>query len=169
MISRKVCLLGAARVGKTSLAQRYIYSCFSEDYLSTIGVKLHKKSLCIDETSLDIVLWDVQGEDRYDKVLVSFLKGMSGYILVVDSTQPTTVPIARNLKSRVQENFGNLPYVLAYSKCDLPENPQTRSDCAELEQGATCVVQTSALNGSGVDQAFYEMARSILPSGQKAA
>ncbi len=169
MISRKICLLGGVCVGKTSLAQRYIHSSFSGEYHSTIGVKLHKKSLQVDEEAVDLVVWDVQGEDRYDKVLVSFLKGLAGYILVVDSTQPHTVVIAENLRNRVRENFGPMPFVLVYSKCDLPADPQTRVDSAGLEAGAVFVVQTSALSGDGVDQAFMELAKFIYPSNRHAA
>lgn len=169
MISRKICLLGGVCVGKTSLAQRYIHNSFSGDYHSTIGVNVHKKSLQVGEETIVLVVWDVQGEDRYDKVLVSFLKGLAGYILVVDSTQPHTTQIAEALRDRVQENFGPTPYVLVYSKCDLPEDPQTRSECIDLEAGASFVVQTSSLNGDGVDQAFMELAKSIIPSDHKAA
>lgn len=169
MISRKICLLGGVCVGKTSLAQRYIHSCFSGEYHSTIGVKVHKKTLQVGQQAVGLVVWDIQGEDRYDKVLISFLKGIAGYILVVDSTQPHTVQVAKTLRDRVQENFGPMPYVLVYSKCDLPEDPQTRCDSVGLEAGACFVVQTSSLSGDGVDQAFMELAKSIIPQGSKAA
>lgn len=163
MISRKICLLGGVCVGKTSLANRYIHSSFSGDYCSTIGVKVHKKSLQLDEIALDLVVWDIQGEDRYDKVLVSFLKGLAGYILVVDSTHLHTVEVAETLRNRVQENFGPVPYVLVYSKCDLPEDPHIQRDSVDLVAGASFVVHTSSLNGDGVDLAFMELAKSIVP------
>jgi GTPase SAR1 family protein len=48
MISRKVILTGSFGVGKTSLFTQFIYNKFDDKYLTTIGVKVNKKSLDID-------------------------------------------------------------------------------------------------------------------------
>ena len=168
MITKKICLLGGVCVGKTSLARRYVYSSFSDVYQSTIGVKIHKKSLLVDEISVNLMVWDIQGEDRYDKVLVSFLKGISGFMLVVDITQPESAIVACELAERVKTFFGNVPYVLVYSKCDLPEHPETRAKAQVLHTEASSVFNTSSLDGSGVEDAFASLARSTL-SNKKAA
>lgn len=168
MITKKVCLLGSVCVGKTSLVRRFVDSCFSEKYQSTIGVKLHKKSISLDNDDLSLILWDIQGEDRFDKVLVSFLKGLSGYILVIDVTQPKSATVALELRARVQNNFGPIPYVLAYSKCDLPAHGDNADLKAELESGACGVIRTSSLTGDGVDDAFLCIATNMLPSKKSA-
>lgn len=162
MITKKICLLGGVCVGKTSLARRYVYSSFSDAYQSTIGVKIHKKSLSVDETPVNLMVWDIQGEDRYDKVLVSFLKGISGFMLVVDVTQPESVTVACELAERVKTFFGSVPYVLVYSKCDLPEHPDTRIRAKTLHEQAANVFDTSSLDGSGVEEAFASLAQSTL-------
>ena len=162
MITKKVCLLGGVCVGKTSLAQRYVYSSFTDAYQSTIGVKIHKKSLLINDVDIKLMVWDVQGEDRHDKVLVSFLKGLSGYVLVVDSTQPESVEVASVLRDRVNCNFGKIPYVLVFSKCDLPEDPATRERACILKKDATTSLDTSSLTGEGVENAFSALADALL-------
>lgn len=162
MITKKICLLGGVCVGKTSLARRYVYSSFSDVYQSTIGVKIHKKSLSVDDTPVNLMVWDIQGEDRYDKVLVSFLKGISGFVLVVDITQPESVTVACELAERVKTFFGNVPYVLVYSKCDLPEHPDTRVRAQTLHEEAYGVFNTSSLDGSGVEEAFASLAQSTV-------
>ena len=45
MIKKKICMLGAFAVGKTSLVQQYVHSIFSEKYQTTVGVKIDKKTL----------------------------------------------------------------------------------------------------------------------------
>ena len=45
MVQKKICMLGATAVGKTSLVARYIRNLFSEKYHSSIGVKVDKKVL----------------------------------------------------------------------------------------------------------------------------
>jgi len=162
MITKKICLLGGVCVGKTSLARRFVYSNFSDHYQSTIGVKIHKKTLDANGVDVNLMVWDIQGEDRYDKVLVSFLKGISGFLLVVDVTQPESVAVACNLTERVKTFFGNVPYVLVYSKCDLTENPETRTRAQELYNGACSVYDTSSFNGSGVEEAFASLAKATL-------
>jgi len=143
MITKKVCLLGGVCVGKTSLARRYVYSSFSDDYHSTIGVKIHKKSLQVND-------------------LVSFLKGLSGYLLVVDVTRPESVEVATALRDRVNANFGKIPYVLVFSKCDLPEHPATRESALSIQKDAIGAIDTSSLTGDGVDTAFLNLASELL-------
>lgn len=67
MIKKKVVLLGSFAVGKTSLVQRYVKSIFSEKYQTTIGVKIDQKIVNIDNTELNLLLWDIYGEDDYQK------------------------------------------------------------------------------------------------------
>ncbi|MDA1044441.1 MAG: GTP-binding protein, partial [Verrucomicrobia bacterium] len=38
MIKKKICMLGSAAVGKTSMVRRYVESIFSDRYLATVGV-----------------------------------------------------------------------------------------------------------------------------------
>lgn len=163
MITKKVCLLGSVCVGKTSLARRFVYSCFSDEYQSTIGVKIHKKTMQVENSALSLIVWDIQGEDRFDKVLVSFLKGLSGYVLVVDVTQPTSAEVALELRNRVETNFGKIPHVVAYSKCDLPEHPEISGLSSTLESSACGVIQTSSRTGDGVEETFHCLATSISP------
>jgi len=40
MLQKKVCLLGAFAVGKTSLVKRYVEDGWSEKYLTTVGVQI---------------------------------------------------------------------------------------------------------------------------------
>ncbi len=44
----KVCLLGEANVGKTSLLYRYIENKFRDNYKATLGVNLLKKEANIE-------------------------------------------------------------------------------------------------------------------------
>jgi len=59
MIQKKVCMVGVFGTGKTSLVQRFVHSMFSERYLSTVGVKIERKPLELDGTTLTLVLWDL--------------------------------------------------------------------------------------------------------------
>ena len=42
-------MLGGFAVGKTSLVQRYVQGIFSEKYLTTVGVKIDKKKITLND------------------------------------------------------------------------------------------------------------------------
>src|SRR6185295_15250827 len=56
MIQKKVCMVGLFGTGKTSLVQRFVHSLFSERYLSTVGVKIDRKQVDLDGTTVALVL-----------------------------------------------------------------------------------------------------------------
>jgi hypothetical protein len=47
MIQEKICMVGTSGVGKTSLVAKFIHSMFSDKYLTTVGVKIDKKTLAV--------------------------------------------------------------------------------------------------------------------------
>src|ERR1700675_4666549 len=90
MLQKKVCMIGSFSVGKTSLIQRFVSSIFSDRYLTTVGVKIDKKVVRVDGEDVTLVLWDLYGEDEFQKMRMSYLRGASGYLLVADGTRRAT-------------------------------------------------------------------------------
>ena len=108
MIQKKVCMLGGFAVGKTSLVARFVRSIFSEKYLTTVGVKIDKKAVMAGDREVTLVLWDINGQDEFQDVQESYLRGMSGYLLVVDGTRRATLETAAKLRIKGKlagENF----------------------------------------------------------------
>lgn len=64
-MKKKICLLGAFAVGKTSLVQQYVHSIFSDKYHTTVGVKIEKTQVIIDDEAVDLIIWDLHGEDEF--------------------------------------------------------------------------------------------------------
>ncbi len=167
ILQRKVCMLGSYAVGKTSLVRRYVDSIFSETYTTTIGVKIDKKMVTAGEQQLSLVLWDVYGEDSHQSVVPAYLRGLSGYILVVDPTRETTVQSAVKLHQMVETNFGNKPFVLALNKSDLKDQwIGEQRDLSYLEDSAIARIETSAKTDTGVDEMFDNLAAALVPSNE---
>ena len=64
-ISKKICLLGDFAVGKTSLVQRFVYALFDDKYISTIGVKVSRKTVVLpreDEVGGQRRVWPGAGQ-----------------------------------------------------------------------------------------------------------
>ena len=113
MIQKKICMLGGFAVGKTSLVSRFVSSIFSDKYLTTIGVKIDRKSVVIDETTINLVIWDVAGEDEFQTVQRSYLRGSSGYLLVADGTRASTFETACSLQQKAEETAGRASHSIA--------------------------------------------------------
>ncbi|MEW6130724.1 MAG: Rab family GTPase [Acidobacteriota bacterium] len=163
MLQKKICTLGAYAVGKTSLLARFVKSLFSEKYLTTIGVKVDKKIVQIDGQEVMLMLWDLAGEDEYLQLRTSYLRGAAGYLLVVDRTRPKTLEMALDLKQRVEEEIGELPFILVFNKSDLLDELKiARSAIEHLAGQGFEVLETSAKTGQGVEQAFLSLTKKIL-------
>ena len=87
MLSKKVVMLGLYGVGKTSLVQRFVRSIFDDKYLTTLGVKVDKKVVQVDDIEVTLMLWDVAGAENHFDVPMSYIKGAAGYLVVVDGTR----------------------------------------------------------------------------------
>jgi small GTP-binding protein len=167
MIQKKICMLGSFSVGKTSLVARFVSSVFSEKYLTTVGVKIDKKTLAVGGQDVTLMLWDIYGEDDFQKVRLSYLRGAAGYLLVVDGTRRATLDIALTLQRTVAEQVGPLPFVLCLNKADLRGQWEIDLDLV-AERARTdgwLVIETSAKLGTGVEEAFGSLATRMLAAG----
>ena len=163
MLKKKVCMLGAFAVGKTSLVQRYVHSIFSEKYHTTVGVKVDKKPVVVNGREVDLILWDIQGKDETQTVRPSYLQGSSGCLLVVDGTRGHTMDAALELRQICLENIGDIPMIFVFNKTDLADLWEiVPSRLRELESDGAAVVETSAKDGSGVESAFMQLAQMML-------
>lgn len=163
MIKKKICLIGAFAVGKTSLVQQYLHSIFSEKYHTTVGVKIDKKSINIDDRSIDLIIWDLHGEDDFQTVRMSYLRGASGCLYVVDGTRRATLDVALDLQARVQQAIGAVPSILVINKCDLDTQWEIDDQTMEsLRRKAFHIILTSAKTGHRVESAFFELAAHML-------
>jgi small GTP-binding protein len=82
MISKKICLVGDFGVGKTSLIRRFVDRQFSDEYLSTVGVKISRKTLELegvrqqDQLNLQLLIWDLEGHTKFKAIAPSYLQGI---------------------------------------------------------------------------------------------
>ncbi|MBD2208297.1 GTP-binding protein [Nostoc linckia FACHB-104] len=163
MLQKKICMVGAFATGKTSLVSRFVSSIFSEKYHTTVGVKIDKKTLNIQDRTINLILWDLYGEDEFQKVRMSYLRGSSGYLLVVDGTRRNTLEKAFDLQTRVEDTIGNVPFIMILNKWDLTDEWEidpVEIDAVQLK-GWT-VMKTSAKNGLGVAEVFQALAEKIM-------
>ncbi|MCX7784539.1 MAG: GTP-binding protein [Meiothermus sp.] len=161
MIQKKICMLGAFAVGKTSLVARYVHGIFSEKYQTTVGVKIDKKVITVGNQEVSLVLWDLYGEDQFQRVQSFYLRGSSGYLLVADGTRAETLEAAQNIQQRAQEVLGSVPFILMLNKRDLPWEI-SEVELNKLRAMGWNIYYTSAKTGEGVEESFTDLAKRML-------
>ena len=163
MIQKKVCILGAAGVGKTSLTAQFVYSKFSEKYLSSMGVKIDKKVVHVDATDVNLMIWDIHGEEKYKKIPSSYLRGASGILMVIDGTRIDTMTVAKDIQQRVQDELGDIPFVYLLNKSDLKDAWSIGNHhLKQFHDTQKPFLLTSAKTGDNVESAFSTITRAML-------
>jgi small GTP-binding protein len=158
----KICMIGGTAVGKSSLVNRYMNSIFEERYETTIGVKIQARRLQRGDRTLDLVLWDLSGEDEFQSVQPSYVRGAAGYLLVIDGTRRETFDTAIALQKRIRATIGDAAFVVVLNKIDLAARWDLAAEAtAALARRGWVVVRTSAKTGEGVDVAFERLVSAI--------
>jgi small GTP-binding protein len=158
MVQKKICMLGAFAVGKTSLVTRFVDSSFSEKYHTTMGVRIEKKALQLGGKEWHLIIWDLAGEDEFLQIRSSYLRGSSGYLLVADGTRRATLDAAVKMQQRVRDTIGDVPFVFMLNKADLADEWEIAERTIEaLSKRGWTWLKASAKTGAGVEEAFLTL------------
>lgn len=154
MIQKKICLLGASGVGKTSLVKQYVEGIFSEKYLTTIGVKIDKKQVDLGVEQVQLMLWDIEGIDRYCGFQPKYLRGASAYVVVTDQTRSQSLVEGMEIH-RMAREVSDVPAILVINKSDLEVAWHwTEGELNGYSKEFVDCFTTSAKSGDQVDDLF---------------
>jgi len=177
----KLILVGDEGTGKTSLMRRFCDDEFMFSYMATIGVdfKIRTLDLSVDgvPTKVKLQMWDTAGQERFNSITKSFYRGADIMVVVYDVTSHHTFAHVRKWIAGCTEVCGSsIPMCLVGNKCDLAQHRQVETEAGrELagrmgsEGNPAVFVETSAKEGSGVDEIFEQMALEFVRRERAAA
>jgi small GTP-binding protein len=171
-ISKKICLIGDFGVGKTSLIRRFVDRQFSDQYLSTVGVKISRKSVEITDSeqqkhlTLQLLIWDIEGSSKFKGISASYFQGATGAIIVGDVTRPESL---ENISEHLQRFLTINPkgkVAIALNKSDLinAEYLEKYQQIYSFSDNNSFVstYASSAKTGTNVDNLFQSLTHSMI-------
>jgi small GTP-binding protein len=156
----KVCMVGEFSVGKTSLVSQFVNSIFSETYLTTVGVKIDKKSVSVGNITSDLIIWDIAGGSDSRGMLDTYIRGAHGFLYVIDGTRPSTLDLVEQV---ISERSAPTPAIVVINKVDLKESWKlSDADLKRIHSWNIPTLETSAKLGSNVEESFTELTRKMV-------
>src|SRR5262249_53095758 len=128
-----------------------------------VGVRIERKGVAVCGQAVEMILWDLAGEDDVSRVRPAYLQGASGCIFVADGTRPKTLEIAEGLRQAFGPLERKTPFVLALNKWDLQESwAILAGSVARLKSMSWEIRETSAKTGQGVEELFQTLAERMV-------
>lgn len=169
----KVCLVGEAAVGKTSLIRRFVLNAFEDKYVTTLGANVMKKEIDVEVPErdlivhMDMVIWDIMGEKGVRELLKeAFFQGAQGILAVCDITRYSTLLELDDWVQSVFNVVGQIVVVYALNKVDLKDEVMVMFGKRDAEISAhafdASLSYTSAKTGDNVEATFRTLAEEIV-------
>jgi len=166
----KIIIVGDPSVGKTSLILRYTNNAFRRSYVPTLGVQVSDKIFTIENSVVQLTLWDIGGQQKFQTMRQQFYLGSDAIFLMFDLTKPDSfnnIPKwFSDITNRLSDRFKGLIGFIIGNKKDLIEQRKVTNEMAlnlasQLNLG---FIETSALLGENVDYAFSTIANLLYKS-----
>lgn len=160
----KVVLIGDSGVGKSNLLSRFTRNEFNLESKSTIGVEFATKSINVDGKVVKAQIWDTAGQERYRAITSAYYRGAVGALLVYDISKHITFEnVERWLKELRDHAEPNIVVMLVGNKSDLRHRRTvpTEEAMAFAENNNLAFIETSALDSTGVEEAFRQILTEI--------
>lgn len=114
--NKKIVLLGAASVGKTSIVNRYFSNKFSLSQETTIGAAYYS----IKKDRIKLEIWDVAGQERYQSLIPMYYRNSKAAIVIFDLSDNNSFNKAKYWIKELKKNINeDIVIILVGNKFDL--------------------------------------------------
>ncbi|MCY3414337.1 MAG: GTP-binding protein [Candidatus Heimdallarchaeota archaeon] len=165
----KLILIGSAAVGKTTLRKNFMGENTGGNYLATIGADFSVSKVEVDGEEHTLQIWDLAGQSQFGVVRDGYFRGTKGILLVFDLLRRESFDELEGWINEFVDKNEIEPIVILGNKSDLPNPVINKSEVLayvnslqnRFEEPTFHVryFETSAINGTNVEEAFHELTR----------
>ncbi|EKE42164.1 hypothetical protein ENUP19_0146G0019 [Entamoeba nuttalli] len=166
----KIVLVGESGVGKSNLLLRFTRNEFDPDKRSTIGVEFATRSINYCDKNIRAQIWDTAGQERYRAITNAYYRGALGALVVYDITKKTSFESVEKWLAELHENADKkVVQMVIGNKCDLSQTREVQTTEGEelAKKNNAFFFETSALDGSNVEEAFMTLLKKIYDDSSK--
>jgi len=156
LTKKRIAVLGARSVGKSSLVVQFIENHFVDGYYPTIE-NTFRKSLKFQGVEYDCDIIDTAGQDEYSILNTKHAIGIHGYVLVFSVASRNSFDMIQIVHDKILDLCGKsvIPCVVVGSKSDLTTRQVSKEEGQKLAEAVQSVyVETSAKNNINVAKVF---------------
>ena len=160
----KLILIGDSSVGKSNILLKYLKDDFDPNSKATVVVEFGTKNVEMKNKKVKIQIWDPAGQERYRSITSAYYRGAKGAFIVYDITRKNTFDNIDKWISDLKTNGDqNIAIIIIGNKTDLEDKREVQTDegIKKSEEYKTAFIETSALNGDNINNAFEELIEQI--------
>lgn len=161
----RLILLGDSTVGKSSILRQFKEGTHFPDISLTVGVDFHAKLVHVCGHPIKLQLWDTAGQDRFRAIVRAYYRNAVGGLLVFDiCNRESFANLGTWLEDAQRNAEPHKPvFLLVGNKTDQAKYREVARDEAVLfaSQHGMDYCETSAKNGSNVEEVFHKLAEKI--------
>ncbi|TMW58112.1 hypothetical protein Poli38472_011700 [Pythium oligandrum] len=164
-IDRKIVIVGATDVGKTSITMRYCHGSFSTPTSATIGASFLQKRIVVGSTrrKMTLQIWDTAGQERFRSMAPMYYRNAKAAILVYDLGSEASFDKIKEWLQDLRHHVGDdIVLAVVGNKCDCPSSFNFAVAQQFAQEIGAMVFRTSAKTGDGVANLFESVGEQLL-------
>ena len=170
----KFVIIGDHEVGKTSLIRQFVERKFTHDYRATIGLNILAHNFDFQGNEIGVQLWDIGAQQYFKRFRKIYYAGAEAAFIVFDLTRRESFEKVKSWYQEISKLIEekDIPIVIIGNKSDLTEQRLISTEEGEelaksLSENASSYIETSALTGNNVKDAFELIAYHYIVKSKK--
>ncbi|XP_055528522.1 GTP-binding protein Di-Ras2 [Wyeomyia smithii] len=164
-VRHRIVVMGAAKVGKSSLITQFLYNAFSPKYKRTVE-EMHHGHFSVGGVNLTLDILDTSGSYEFPAMRALSISSADAFILVYDVTDSVSFEEVKAIREQIHEIKATtaVPIVVVGNKTDLTDEdddvrqiPQDTTESMITVDWENGFVEASAKLNRNVSQIFKEL------------
>ena len=160
--SMKIIVIGNGKVGKSTLALKFVKNIFTTEYKQTLGVDFLniKKYIKKKDQTIDFYIWDTAGQDHFNAITRRYYRGADACLIVFAINDKDSFIQVKSWHKKMKNECGDIPTALVMSKIDLKAEQKISDEEAEklAKELGIKLFKVSSKEGIMVEECFEYLA-----------